>query len=328
MKRTLILIAGVVFASALGLAWVASRSIRESEVARAEIAKKRLRVETELQAAKARLTAAKQTEADLRSALAEFERANAPKAAKAQDVSPKPMAEDLAQFVKWVEARHARRLEENKETATYSRFYAYTRLAAAMMNATFFKAQGLSPAQVEKFLDLQIKREADKRDLQALIDEGLVAQGDPVIAQFKQQKLAEYEVSMRDLLGGDAAMKELTEYERTAWQARYILGGIAGTAAVAGAPFTNTQLEQLVTIVANASPNYQRGKWVDDGDIDWNVVDAQARAVLTDAQFTVFTKYNGPDFMGSRGRSVRNVAWAKAEAKDKAAQNPATPPGK
>ena len=326
MKRTLSLIAGVVFIVAAGLAWTASRSVRTAEVARLEIAKKRLHTEAELQYAVAQLAEAKQTEADLRSALAEPQRANASNVVKAPDASPKPMADDLARFLKYREALHARRIEDNKATATQLRKKAWSRVMCAMVDATFFKTQGLSPTQIEKFLELKTNHAAELRDVEALIDEGTVAQDDPVIAQFKRHKQAEHDAAMRDLLGGDEAMKALSEYERT-FTPRYILGGIAGTAAVAGVPFTNTQLEQLVTIVANASPSYQRGKWAGN-DIDWTAVDAQARAILTDRQFTVFTKYNGPEFMGSRFHSIRSGAEAKAEAEDKAAQAAAKPSSK
>jgi hypothetical protein len=301
MKKIVALIALLVIGAA-GIAWNAARCRLESETDRVVVVGKRRALEAEIARAEEQLTGAKRIAGNLRAALDESRRTTGN--AKPVVSPPKPMATSLAQFAEWVKEKHEKRVADAKDPAAQLRSMAYTRACSSMEYATLFKKQGFSSEQVDKFLTLKADYRSELADLQSLIDEGAVAKDDPVVAEFKKQKLAEYNAAMRDLSGSEAATQQLLEYERSVG-ARYIVGGMAGTATVAGAPLAAGQLEQLVQILSNNCRGYQRGgdTWgeVEWGDnIDWKAVDVQARPILSDAQFTAFTKFDGSQTFGSR----------------------------
>jgi hypothetical protein len=113
----------------------------------------------------------------------------------------------------------------------------------------------------------------------------------------------------------------LQEYRRS-YSARMMLGAMAGTAAVAGAPITPAQMEQLVPIMMNAEHPAQPGGMLHE--IDWPAVDAQARLLLSDAQFRAFTTFEGSDWLGSRFQNQIGAAHLNAQRADAAKNAPQT----
>lgn len=158
--------------------------------------------------------------------------------------------------------------------------------------------------------------------MQSLINERHLSRIDPVVGEFREQAKAEQKAALIELLG-EVGYQSATAYARTE-PARALVAGIAGTAAVAGATIPVSQLEQLVQVVANASPSYRKGENVNQYDIDWNLVDEQARAFLSASQWIAMTTRQSPRYPSggdvNRFTSRIGVSWEKASQAERANQ--------
>jgi hypothetical protein len=113
---------------------------------------------------------------------------------------------------------------------------------------------------------------------------------------------AELKTAQSELLG-ETEFLRLIEYERTS-ELRELVNGVAGGAVVvAREPLSAQQAERLLHVMANASTSYQRGGAAMRQDIDWTVVDAQARAFLSPGQYSLFVTMEPPLPLGARFQS-------------------------
>ena len=98
------------------------------------------------------------------------------------------------------------------------------------------------------------------------------------------QRRQECEAAQRELLG-EAGFRQLQDFERTA-DMRELVRSAAGAATVAGTPFTPQQAAQLIQVLANANDKYRTGGKASVQNTDWDAVEASARAILSEAQYS------------------------------------------
>jgi len=159
--------------------------------------------------------------------------------------------------------------------------------------APFYRHRHLTPAQISLFEDIVSTREEKLRDIvPAAVSLGLRID-DPAIRKFNDDARSDYHEQMKSLLGDDA-YATLMDYERAS-RVRQLVSSIAGTVTIARAPFSSAQTERLVAIIANATPKYAQGGSADTNAVDWEIVDAQARTILSEEQFKAFTTIEAPN---------------------------------
>ena len=137
------------------------------------------------------------------------------------------------------------------------------------------------------------------------------------VAALKAKAEADYVASLRELLG-ETGYAQLQDYERSSWM-RQMVSAVGGVAVLEHAPFSAQQADALVSVIAGASKQYQRGGSAVDDDIDWDAVLAQAKPILTAEQFSIMTTMDpGP----AHGGLIQRRMYALVEqVKQAAAKN-------
>lgn len=95
---------------------------------------------------------------------------------------------------------------------------------------------------------------------------------------------------------------------------RNLIEGVAGAAALTGAPLNQTQAEALVDTIASPDPK----TYVNISGIDWATVDARARSILSPEQFRIY-QFVSPVEAQSRhlpavGNALKEALAAEASA--------------
>jgi hypothetical protein len=269
--------------------------------------------EAAIHVAEARLEAAVQQRGTLRAELAGA-KATAVTAARVQPAAPTLSLEELQQKI--LASRATDRPPEQL------RDLAMNRAGLMPTYQSFFAARGLSPGQIERFIAISQNRFAANQDVSALVSQGVVAADDPGVEKLRAQIKSEHDAAYRELLG-EAGFGELQEIWRLE-VARGLVTGFAGMATIYGAALARGQLEQLVRAVASADSGYQAGGRVSSSldTIDWDQVDAEARPLLTDAQWEIFKNMGAPlGYSWSQSRAF----WAITKAKRSEAASLAAP---
>lgn len=161
----------------------------------------------------------------------------------------------------------------------------------------YYQMAGLSPAQIASFEALATKHQAEATNLAAAAAAEGLDQSDPAIAALRQQQDEQFRADQIALLG-DAGYRQLLDFNRSA-KALDLVNGAAQLAADPADAYTSTQAEQLMQIVANASPQYQQGGAVDTTSVDWDRVLAQAAPILSPPQL---------DALRTQAQAIRLVA--------------------
>jgi hypothetical protein len=278
-KRFIIATAAAITALALVIGWKSVRAARAAESAVAVIARNRVNAEKDLRQEAARLAAAEKDRNVLQSQLDELQK---PK--RTEKVTPPPFVvlNSLERVVKASLEKSAQR-EEDPKVQNLS--FASTRVHLAAKYAPLFRTLGLSSAQSEGFLDITLKRLEQNEDLVAVVRAQGLSVDDPVVDKLGLQMRQECETAQRELLG-EAGFRQLQDYERTA-DMRELVRSMAGAATVADVPFTPQQAEQLIQVLANANDKYRSGGKTSVQNTDWNAVEAPARAILSEAQYSL-----------------------------------------
>jgi hypothetical protein len=280
MKPKLLLGASAaIILGATGIAWDVARDAHGMQAECARLTRKATAVAAELKAAEARLAKAEHEAAAARSQVEQIKTADhSSKVATTRRVPPPLSAQELDKMR--LESR-----EKSKDTLQQLRDLANTRKYHAAVDRHLFDTLRLSPAQREKFLAIAEQRAAASMDISALVKQGLVAAEDSTVEKFKAAAKAEQDAAYRELLGADG-FQQLQEHWRTE-VARGLVLNLAAAAVNSGTPFAAPQLEQFVQIVANADSGYRGGGRVSADRIDWDLVHAQLRPLMTDAQWAV-----------------------------------------
>jgi hypothetical protein len=155
----------------------------------------------------------------------------------------------------------------------------------------FFEAVGLSPTQIERFQATVLKQVELSLDLRAM-GQAQNAEEKRAMAAFQQQTEATHEIELQQTLGPDL-YRALQEYESAQYSRTAVVNSFAGTAALAGVPLTPEQGDQLLQAALSATKAPSAAAAPDlRSSIDLAKLDAQAREILTPAQFEVFLHGN------------------------------------
>lgn len=189
----------------------------------------------------------------------------------------------------------------------------WQRAVVALEFGPFFRTRGISPEQIRKFEDNWVKRaerDIDLRAAEKLQDET----GRKAMAALRQQSKDEYEAAQAELLGPENYQR-LEEYNRTEVVRNVVVLGLAGSAALEGIPLSAQQGDQLWrAALAAAAPDAsaKAGEQLVRA-IDWEALDAQARQILTPAQFALFQSGAALSGFGSRWRYRLDVLASRAQ---------------
>lgn len=246
-----------------GAAWRAAATHWTLEESLAKLAQRRAELVARLQHAESELAAANRSGAELAVVSGEPAAAKVPPRPRAmrEDNSLQKLLEDPKLQVLW---------------------FAQQRAELGRGYGPFFRAQQLSPAQVEQLSDLIIQSQMQKHDLSEIRRTGGVPFNDPGMTAQRNRGAAELKAGLVAVLGEEGCAK-LEDYTR-ALDVRIFVAKIAGEAAVEGKPISREQAEALVQVLANSTPAYSAGGRADLGRIDWTKAEAQALNVLTPAQ--------------------------------------------
>jgi hypothetical protein len=186
----------------------------------------------------------------------------------------------------------------------------------------FFRNIALSPekqaafvaslaAKNERFMDLEALALEDNADTAA-------------IAKLRSQTIEDYNEAQRQLLS-PADFSRLQDYEKTAWL-RQMVGTMAGVMVLEGAPLTPARANELVEIIARGSSEHARGGQITMNTVDWAEVEPRLRAVLSPAQYEVFTRMDPGPTAGGLQQNLLYAEVSRANARTRS-RPPETPPG-
>ena len=161
--------------------------------------------------------------------------------------------------------------------------YASLRADAEIKHVPFCRLQQLSQEQSDALAEAEFQWRLRMDDLQTAqtLDE-------PGVDEKALRKAAsdEFASNVRTALGDDL-YEQFQDYKRkdAAWNYVKYYGG---DMSLGDMPMSLEQSAQLVDAIANACPQYQKGKWVDMRAVDWDAVDAAAVDILTPEQLDYF----------------------------------------
>ncbi len=310
-RTTIIVVATVVVAGALGVVWTASQARRDTESSVVELARKNDAVIREVQSLQSRLASIESDRATLQAKLTE--RPKVPAAASTSG-GQAPVAAGRPNPMEVI----------MQDPKLQNSFFAAQRATLATRYGPLFRRLGLNPAQIGQFEDIMIKREETEMDLMAAAQAQHLPPDSPELATLRKQSEDETTAAAAALLG-PADYAQWQGYERTAG-VRGVVQNFAGAAVLEAMPLTAQQADQLTQILAETSARYGNGGNADYNDIDWTTADRRLAGVLSEAQLKLFQQIEplggGPSRFGAR----LGIAFGQAMKADGAGS--AAPGGK
>ena len=274
----------------------ALRSGRETEALLAALVAQRTVLAADVQRAEARLAAAERTRAALAASWL------GPSAAR---VTPAPAPAPVRTMSELIANDPTLEVYElRRQRAAVGQDYGY-----------FFQKLGLSPEQIARFTDNQLKYVERWTDLSA-VARAQDAAGRQTVVTLQARSKEEHEAAQVALLGAEA-FGQLQEHERTTPVRNVIVRGLAGVAALEGIPVTPEQGDRLflAALAASGSDAKAKGEQI-VAMINWSALDAQAQQILTPAQFALFKKVAPPSGFSSRWKFELDAAIRRAKAAD------------
>jgi hypothetical protein len=300
----------VIIGVVAGVAWRNFRLAWATESALSSIASQQAVVDTETRRLESQLATAEMDRLALQSKLDALRKSRTRVAA-----APVPPARATSEHRSTI----AERLQKEPDT---QRFYlAALKAEAAAKYGALFRALALSPTEIGKFQDILIKRDEQNMDLTAIKQSQGLSDQDATVMKLQKENEAEYQAAQQALLG-ETRYRQLQDYERTTYVREMVNGWAGGAVVEARLPFTAPQAEQLIQVLANTSSSYRNGGAVKPFEIDWDAADAQARSILSEAQFNLYKTMEPPLPLGARYQNQLYGAVARAtraEAASKAA---------
>lgn len=166
------------------------------------------------------------------------------------------------------------------------------RAALDAIYVPLFRKLGLSPAEIQAVEDLIVQHREQQNDIMATIRKQGLSMSDTTVRKLFSDARTEYVKAQTALLGVEGYQK-LREFDRTS-TLREMVSGIAGSATVAGVPFTPVEAERLVQLMAASTPEFQNMESdINPASIEWEMVDAQAKEILSPEQFGAFQTLEG-----------------------------------
>jgi hypothetical protein len=198
------------------------------------------------------------------------------------------------------------------DPAMQSRYDAYEKARFAITYASLFRALGLSPAQIDQFLDNKVKYNENMRDISASLEAEGLSPYDPAGRKLVQEASQEYNAAQVVLLGPDG-MAQAKQFENLA-PAHECVDDLDGLATLEGAPLSAEQVAALTSLISQAMQPDTSGKWKSLGDLDWSAVDATAQTFLSPAQFDMFTTTETPGPTGTGGSKFMHQMISQVQA--------------
>ena len=152
--------------------------------------------------------------------------------------------------------------------------------------------RGLSPAQADRFVELEILQEQARQDLQASVEQAGLSGDANGVEALRSKLYAPISKEMREILGTDG-YAAYHDFEKMSYYRDAYVEPMLAWLQSANASLSPDQVETLVRVVA-ANDHPRRLKPTDIGSesqVDWDSVVAQASATLTPAQMTVVQVY-------------------------------------
>jgi len=197
-----------------------------------------------------------------------------------------------------------------KESTRQQRRAATVHAWAELHNAALYRKLGLTAAQRQAFTNLEMGHWLRWADTLAVARAEGIPLSDPEIAELWKEETAQYQSEQTALLG-QSAYGRMVEYERTS-DIRNIATGLAGIVYSQESPMTADQGDQLTQILASNSASYQKGGPARFGDIDIQTALAQAKPILSPAQYEALSKsYLAIDALGTLQKLVQQAQAAK-----------------
>lgn len=300
---------GLLIAMTMGIAWHNMSLTRTANAATAGISAKQALTLIDIRRLEGQLAEVEKNRAALQSTLDALQKQSSAANTGTAPQRPRPNAR-LPSIVDRL--RH--------EPDTQLLWLAYQRSRAGAKYGSLVRSLRLSPEQIATFQENLIRREEQNMDLRAIVESQKESTSRVSAELFETMKKVEpdYQAAQRNLLG-EKGHQQLLDHERTIGVRDMVNGWAGGAVAVARTPFTAQQGEQLVQILANASSSYRNGGVALATNIDWDVADAQARAILSDSQFNLFKTMepplpNGARFQSQFYRLVREAQTVDAKA--------------
>jgi hypothetical protein len=268
-----------------GAAWFQARRAEALVMTRTEVERERASTEQKIQQAEERIRNLERNEEALRATVR-------PVTATTKEPPPQPVAKP--------QPRPTRLNERLKHEPEMQALWLISRRAElATRYGPLLQHLKLSPDQRARFEALELRREEREFDLKAAEGVNGISAVEPAMVALRKQVTDEYNESMRGLLA-ETGYEQKKEFERTTWLREMVNGIMGGAVVVAREPLSADQGERLLRVMANASKQYQRGGQASSGDLDWQQIDAEARAFITDAQFAFFKTMEPPLPLGAR----------------------------
>ena len=309
-KNFLLGATGTIFVVALLTGIIAALSARNHIVALEAAMRERARADMTMREAEVRITVAEKAQADAQAALdalrAEKPAPPAPAAPARASAPPAPNTRELLA----------------KDPMLQALFVASSRARLAQEYGPFFASLNLTPAQIEQFNANAMKAQEQMVDLNSAAQ----AQGPEsrqAVATL-QKKVNDELLAAQSALLGPEAYQQLKDYERSG-QARMAVDGLVGSATLEGMPLSAAQVAQLTSAIANATSRFPSGGRADLTTANWEAVEAQARQILSPAQFELFRSAAPINAGASRWYLQFDAAVARANQTD-AARVPAPQP--
>lgn len=186
----------------------------------------------------------------------------------------------------------------------------------AIIYGRLYRLLALTPAQISQFEDNLLRRDERRTDLYTTAHAKGIPMNDSSLSKLSGDVERDYQDAQRALLG-ESGLKQLNDYERLSG-VREIVSGLAGAAAIGGAPLDTAQAERLVTALADSATRYPNSDWPNLGQIDWTRVHTQMAAFLTPEQLALVetTEPRGPRGMGGRFLPALHAAIDAGRADD------------
>jgi hypothetical protein len=180
-----------------------------------------------------------------------------------------------------------------------------------------FSLLKLSPEQIQQFEDIKMKRTEDYMDLRTA-ERTQGEAGKQAVATLQKRSEEEFVAGLVRVLGAEGYQKFM-EFDRTIPLRNLVVRGFAGATALEGIPITPQQGEGLMQALIAAGGADVSGPRQDFAGIDWAAVDAQAREILTPAQFAFFTSVAPATSFSTRWAAQLKGAIRQAKQSEAAA---------
>ncbi len=169
----------------------------------------------------------------------------------------------------------------------------------------FFRTMRFTPQQVERFLDIEMRRYARSLDVETVGRARSLARDDAAVVALNAEIGKSHSAEMRAEFG-DGMNERLMTFRETNWS-RNIAAGFGGMATMAGMPIDAAQGEQLLAAIVAATERNTLGRIETPCRIDWRVVDQQAKQILSAEQWNLFRTTEAPGHHGGGTRFVTEL---------------------